>query len=661
MANPWDQDEIVSGNPWDADEVVAPAKPAAKPKASKPARSGAQQLGHDLSYGARSILENAGGAVDFFTEPLHRGFEAVGLPQHRFRDLGRMGADAVGLDQPENAGERISSDVTGALAGLSPMGLARQIPQAAGPVMQGVKTFFGAQPGTQAAGAITGATAAGATREAGGSDGQQMTAGIVGALLPGAGAYGAAGTARRAMRGDGGNVYSPGELAAMGYQKGGVAENALAELIAFRRAGINNPTVGQVGQTRLARATESGLSQFPGSAGVMASHAQGQIDDATRTLDGITGGAGPTTAGRAIEQGSQEFGNRMQSVGARVYAPVHAAMDGQPVQIDNTLSALRRSTNPVPSTSATSAQLGNKKLGNVLDALLADSRHAPTFPGVTPQRSIPFEGLKAQRSEIGEMIGDAHKRDVGASTKQLERAYGAMSADMEAGARSVGPQAESALARANRVNAQGMQRQGVLRDAVKAGAPEDIYRRAIAGLRDGGTELGVLMKALKPDQRSEVSRAVIRQLGRVTKGQQDAEGGTFSAVTFKNNWADLSPEAKSALFDHLPPAQRRQLQAMADVGRNVQEGSAVFANPAGTSGKSVLYSLITGGPGLAAATGSILPILGAAAAPVGANGLARLMTNPASVRFATQKTRKPYGIYAPAAAIESQRNKRATP
>lgn len=660
MANPWDQDEIVAGNPWEADEVVAPAPK--KQALQKKGRSAAQQFGHDLSYGARSVLENAGGAVDFFTEPLHRGFEAVGLPQYRFRDIGRMASDAVGLDQPENAGERLSSDVTGALAGLSPMGLARKIPATAGPIAQGVKTFFGAQPATQAAGAIAGASAAGTVREAGGSDGQQMTAGILGALLPGAARYGSTGAVRRTMRGDGGDIYSPGELAAMGYRKGDVAENVLQNLIAFERAGIRNPSVGQAGQTRAMRAAESGLAQFPGSAGVMAAHAQGQIDDATRAIEGLTGGAGPTTAGAAIRQGADDFRDRLGRVGNRVYAPVHAAMDGQAVPIDNTIAALRRATNPVPSTSATSAQLGNKKLGNVLDAMLTDSRHAPTYPGVAPPRTIPFEGLKAQRTEVGELIGDAAKRDVGASTRQLERAYGAMSADMEAGARQAGPRAEAALARANRVNATGMGRQGVLRDAVRAGAPEDIYKRAIAGLRDGGTELGSLMKSLRPAQRSEVSRAVIRQLGRVANGAQSgaADEVTFSAVAFKNNWAGLSPEAKRALFDHLPPAERRQLQAMADVGRNVQEGSAVFANPSGTSGKGALYGVLATAGGLAG-SGNLPGALGVLATPVGANRLARYLTNPDTVRAMRDRTQKPYGIFAPVGATEGQRNKRPRP
>lgn len=626
----------------------------------KKARTGAQQFKHDLSYGARSVLEGAGGTVDFFAEPLYRGAEAIGFPQHRFRDLGRMGADAIGLDHPESAGERISSDVTGALSGLSPMGLARQIPASAGPVLQGVKKFFGSQPMMQAAGTITGATAAGATREGGGSDGEQMAAGILGALLPGGGAYATTGAARRAMRGAGGDVYSPGELAVMGHQKGDVAENVLEQLVAFNRAGVRNPSAGQVGQTRASQGAESLLSQFPGSAGVFANHAQGQIDDVTRTVDGMTQGAGPTTAGAAIKQGQHDFMGRLRDVDARVYAPVDAAMGEQPVRIDNTLSTLRRATNPAPGTPAVSAGLGNKKLGSILDNLLSDSR--PSNPlagsGIAPERRIPFSGLKAQRSAIGELIGEASTRDVGAGPKQLSNAYGAMSEDMLAGAREVGPEAEAALVRANRVHGQGMGRDGVLRDTIRDGVPEDVFNRAVAGMNYGGTELSVLMKTLKPAQRTEVARAAIRKLGWTAKGGQDSVGETFDAVTFKNNWAALSKEARSALFDHLPATERKRLQALADVGENVQKGSKVFANPAGTAGKGLIY---TGGATAAGllASGNVLPAAGILASPLLANAAARVLTNPATPQWMLQRTRKPAGLLAPIAPVEDQR-KRAT-
>lgn len=668
MANPWDQDEIVGGNPWDADEIVAPARKAPAPRQ----RTSGEQARHKLGTGTRAVLEGVTGAADIVLDPLASGLEHLtGQPMWRGRDYGRMASDALGLGHPETSGERVISDATSATAGvLGLAGAARQIPRAAGPVMQGVKTFFGVQPGMQMTGATLGASAASGVREGGGTQGQQIAAGVAGSVLPGGGGYALAGGTRRALRGNGGDIYTPGELAAMGHQKGGVAESALQQLIAFRRAGINNPTVGQIGQTPFGRTAESALSQFPGSQHIMAQTAQGQIDDATRTINTMTGGAGPTSAGNAIKQGQQDFAGRMRDVDGRIYAPVHAAMDGQQVPIDNTLATLRRATNPVPSTPTVSGEIGNKKLGNVLDSLLADSRRPATFPGIAPPRTIPFEGLKAQRSALGELITESATRDVGAGPKQLSNAYGAMSEDMLAGARGVGPQAESALVRANRVHSQGMQRDSVLRGAVRdKDAPgEDVFRRALAGSSEGGTELATIMKSLKPEQRQEVARAQIREMGWVAKGAQDSMGETFSATTFKNNWANMSDEAKAALFNALSAAERRKLQALADVGQNVQDGSKVFANPAGTAGKSALYSLATSAPAAAVASSSIVPLLLGASAPVAANGLARLATGRplAGVKtslptWITRKTSKPYGIFAPITQTEAQRNRDRTP
>lgn len=619
MANPWDADEIVGGNPWDADEVVAPAKPQAKPKGNRAGQLAARSAGRGLA----STADNLRRGVSMLPTMSLYGALMDRLPG--FREVGDLAMTQGGLAQPETSGERIAVDVGDALT---------QNALTMGAGAAGNVRFLTANPALQLAGTTTGTTAASTVRENGGGQVAQTIAGLVGGLSPAAASTGTL-------------------MAARGAARGGAAgrQNMMETLADFDRAGTS-ASVGQASGNRVMRALETLLSRTPGGAGVMNRFAERQADEigarANQMADDLAPGADPVSAGTAIERGilgPGGYNERLRHATGRAYGALDRHIDADaPTAIPNTMRTLRGLADPVPGARATSAQMRDPKLANILDALEADSSHPAVFPGVAAQQTVPFRALKAQRSEVGQMVGDAKYGRIGTPERQLSATYGAMSEDMRGAARASGPKAERALDRANGLYARGAERTKQLAKIVNKDAPEKVYAAAMAGTKGGATQLEALMQSLPREAQQTVAAAVIKRMGRAANHMQDGpEAGTFSAERFKNAWVDMSPQAQQALFGRLPPEVQQQVASIVRVGANIQKGSRIFANPSGTAAavtqgvgaSSALTALLTGNPGAAGA------VIGGG---VAANGLARLMTNPRSARWLANETRMPVGV-----------------
>src|SRR3546814_3884253 len=82
------------------------------------------------------------------------------------------------MPEPQTTMERVSGDVTGALAGGGGlMGIGRSLATRAPGIGQAAGEFLSSQPVSQLASMIGGSGAAGVTRESGGSQGAQGLAG----------------------------------------------------------------------------------------------------------------------------------------------------------------------------------------------------------------------------------------------------------------------------------------------------------------------------------------------------------------------------------------------------------------------------------------------------------------------------------------------------
>ncbi|GKS91228.1 hypothetical protein [Acidovorax sp. SUPP2539] len=223
MANPWDNDEIVTpapapaapaqsiarppaaaaapapaaANPWDADEIVTPA-PAKAP--AQPQRTLGEQVGRQVGLTARHAI-NGVAALPAMAADAVTGVANTVLNKTRGQGNGfrfQKSAQALddtltnlGLPTPETAQERVVGDATSALAGAGGVikaGQALASGAAANTTARAVGDALAKGPGVQLTSAATSGGASGATREAGGGAATQLAAGVLGAVLPGAAA-----------------------------------------------------------------------------------------------------------------------------------------------------------------------------------------------------------------------------------------------------------------------------------------------------------------------------------------------------------------------------------------------------------------------------------------------------------------------------------------
>lgn len=162
---------------------------------------------------------------------------------------------------------------------------------------------------------------------------------------------------------------------------------------------------------------------------------------------------------------------------------------------------------------------------------------------------------------------------------------------------------------------------------------EDVLKSIEAmaqGKRGGVARLGDLLNVIPRGAQGDVRATIIDRLGRATSGTQGAAGDVFSPSTFLKRYNDMSPEGRRALFGSSPQVQR-DLRDIAELAES-QTKTVKFGNPAGT-GRLVEATSLAGTVPVAIATGSLRPLLGAAAyAALGAGG-ARLLASPRFVRL----------------------------
>lgn len=122
-----------------------------------------------ILLGGRAALEGVAGIPDLVGLPLKALLEATVGPQTSFTDMASGLADKMGLPKPNNATERVQSDVGRAISGgavtMGGGAAAAQLPGIAGRV----GAALSAQPALQTLSSATGAGASGMVREGGGS------------------------------------------------------------------------------------------------------------------------------------------------------------------------------------------------------------------------------------------------------------------------------------------------------------------------------------------------------------------------------------------------------------------------------------------------------------------------------------------------------------
>lgn len=387
----------------------------------------------DLAYGARSVLQGAGGLLgavggdafnNYVANPVAR---AVGMQEARsYREEASALADRLGLPKAQTAGDRVLGDVGEALTGTGlTLGIGGGINalanlgrRAAAPVTNQLASFLSSQPTLQAVSAATGSGASSVAREAGASQGNQLLAGLAGGLAPGAGsglaslatagrvsAAGtvptlAAGATRRAVRGN-----NPGAMQ--------------AAIDDFAAAGVT-PSVGQASGSRTAKAMETYLGNSPGGAGRLAALAEQQANAARGATDRLSnslanGGADltPTQVGSNVQQGIYGPGGyyeRTKSVSDRLYDEVGRQIaPAARFEVSKTKEALKRVNGSIEGAPNVGRYFQNAKLQGIESALVKDTdgiQGALSRPGVAAQadelRANLTEQAAIRKAEIAQ-------------------------------------------------------------------------------------------------------------------------------------------------------------------------------------------------------------------------------------------------------------------
>ncbi|HDS1140081.1 TPA: hypothetical protein QDZ75_004157 [Stenotrophomonas maltophilia] len=423
MANPWDNDPIVEaptapqmqaqGNPWDADPIVADdgqgfeqaplnidivggtrqSLADQQPQQAAVAPDGWNYgVGRDLAYGARSVLQGAGGLLgaaggdafnNYIVNPVAR---AVGMQEARpYREEAMALADRLGLPQAQTSGDRVLGDVGEALTGTGlTLGiggginaLANMGRGAAAPATNQFAQFLTAQPVMQAASAAGGAGASSLARESGASQGSQLLAGLAGGLGPSALATGAGAALRGAVRGSSGEQM----------------RNTLAD---FERLGAT-PSVGQASGNRMVQGVENLLAGGPTSAGVMNRFAMRQGEDIGAGLrnvaDDLARNASGERAGRAIKRGIYDeggFTDQFKRTQDELFSKVDEFIPpDRGVLLGNTRATLESLNNPIKSAGApnTARLFRNGRISTIGNAVESDLS-IPTQPQISLDEAV---------------------------------------------------------------------------------------------------------------------------------------------------------------------------------------------------------------------------------------------------------------------------------
>lgn len=584
-------------------------------------------MGRDIAMGARSVLQGAGGLLGAIGGDAFNHYLVPG-EQPSYREAASGLADRLGLPTPQTSQERVMGDVGEALTGTGltlgvggALNAGRNAVSTVAPTARNMLAdFLTTQPKLQVLSTATGAGAAGATREAGGGQGAQLAAGLLGGLGPGVGSALTGATTRGLVRG----------------RSGAEMQQTIDD---FEALGAT-PSVGQASGNRTIQGAENLLAGAPTSAGVMNRFAERQADNIgeglQKTADDFSRNASGERAGRAVSEGVDTFRRNTTAMKRALYWQADRLIpEATPVQLSNTWQTVAKLTTPTPGAAATTGALIQPRISKLRETLAQDIAAGGGL--------IPYAALKRIRTDIGEAIDGDSLLNPSTDIRELRDLYKALSNDMRAAAQKQGPEAGAAAKRANDYTRAAANRMEAIQHVIdKNGGPEKVFAAAMAGTRDGGTTLRAVMQSLPKEGQEAITAAVIKRMGLANPGMQDAAGDAFSAATFLRKWNDISPEAKRALFDRHGPGFSKDMDRIASVAQNIRDGSKVFANPSGTANRA---AALTYGAGLVASlfdpsfvsTGSL------AASGAGANYFARKLTDPEVVKWLARSTALPVG------------------
>lgn len=452
---------------------------------------------------------------------------------------------------------------------------------------------------------------------------------LIGALLGGGTASGAANTTERAVNMASGKV-SP-------------------VLQAYQDLGITPRLVGDVSQNPTMQGIQAVASKWPMSAGKVSEAAQKTNDEFGQAIENMAGNLGSSKtlqeAGSAVQDNGKKWLKDFQDDSADLHSTLDAAVGpSTPVPLYNTTQLFHTLKNKSANNSSIQSFLTSplmKQFGQIVE----------TSPDVPWETSRALKTRVGQYLENPDLIADAG----GAQAKQL---YGALSSDQKAAIQD--PATQQLFDAANAYTTQGHQFiDNVLGDVLAKGTnPSDVASSLLSSGVKGGEKLAALRQNM-PDAADELAAVSLRRT--MAGSSEGAEGNAVSPDRWLSNrdpTRRLSPEAYQALY---PSPDLQQKMTSADTVAKSMKGAQSLVNKS-NSGHQVGAALLAGDAlvGIPEAIrtgyemGGLKGALIAASGPTAMLGVgplnSRLAVNPSLARFmSTPITASPYG-YAPSLA-----------
>lgn len=333
---------------------------------------------------------------------------------------------------------------------------------------------------------------------------------------------------------------------------------------AYKAAGVTPRLVGDVTQKPTLQSLQAYASKTPLGVGRIAEAANETAHEFGNSVENIAASLGtsqtPQDVGTALQGASARW---MQNFKAQNSSNWNALDNLIPNGVDttnyrNALDGVLSSLKGAPQTA--------KALQSGFAQQLSDALNADT---AATGGTLPWSDVKGIRSLIGERLEDPNL-PADAGTAELKRIYGGLTKDMQTAAANSGPQAQQAFSDANAYTSQGHQFiDGILRPMIRQGqTPEGAAQTVLGKLNRGGSVIGQLRSQM-PDAADEVAAYKIRDMGAATAGRQNAAGNAVSPSSFLTDWNNLSPEAKTALFQD--PQTQAKLNALAKISEGIKE------------------------------------------------------------------------------------------
>lgn len=326
-----------------------------------------------------------------------------------------------------------------------------------------------------------------------------------------------------------------------------VDDSALAtqRLQTFTDAGIENPTPGMIGGSRVAQAEAHAARDLPAvREGLDAVDDQfaGRWGDIRNKM---TGGSdlSAAEAGAVMREAVGDLSLNVKAKTSRMFEEVGELTADLPAvgkATDEFVDGISKEFSKAGKSAKLNLGGTYKGVIEQADALRADVRSG-----------AGFDALKEARTRIGEIAFDPN---ASAATRNMYgRLYGAITKDMEATAAQSGDAALSAWKRATNFSKRTKQNTGVvstpsMQKLLKKDTPESLYRLISSGVKNNGTKVNDIMKQVRlgggQEAVQDVFSTTINKLGVSKQGE-------FSASRWLTDYDAWADEAKDAFFRHV--------------------------------------------------------------------------------------------------------------